>query len=132
MQRKADNPGGKETYESILRKQSNTNIQRKLSKQNIAENNNNTSITPKLQISSQNKRDHNKPRSTASVTSNADDENTQNSRQNLKEEIKRLKNEIVSLTKDHITPSQHVTPNTEANFTSSTIKAVTKKDNSGQ
>ena len=38
------NPGERPTYASILRKRSNTNIQRKLSKQNIAETNNNTSI----------------------------------------------------------------------------------------
>ena len=32
FQKKVDNPGGKQTYASILRKQSNTNIQRKLNK----------------------------------------------------------------------------------------------------
>ena len=46
--RKADNPGGKPTYASILCKQSNTNIQRKLRKQDIAETNNNTSIALNL------------------------------------------------------------------------------------
>ena len=40
--RKTDNPSGKPTYANILRKQTNTNIQRKLSKQNIAETNNNS------------------------------------------------------------------------------------------
>ena len=46
--RKTDNPGGKPTYASILCKQSNTNIQRKLRKQDIAETNNNTSIALNL------------------------------------------------------------------------------------
>ena len=41
---KTDNPRGKPIYASILRKRSNTNIQRKLRKQNIAENNNSISI----------------------------------------------------------------------------------------
>ena len=72
-----NNPGGKPAYASILRKQSNTEIQRRLSKQKIAETNNNTSIAQKLLINSQNKRDHNKPRPAASATSNTDDENTQ-------------------------------------------------------
>ena len=48
FQRKTDNPGGKPTYASILCKQSNTNIQRKLRKQDIAETNNNTSIALNL------------------------------------------------------------------------------------
>ena len=87
FQRKADNPSGKQTYANILRKRSNTNIQRKLSKRNIAETNNNTAIAQKLQIWRQNKRDHNQPRSAASATSNADNVNTQNPRQNLEEEI---------------------------------------------
>ena len=46
--RKTDNPGGKPTYASILCKQSNTKIQRKLRKQDIAETNNNTSIALNL------------------------------------------------------------------------------------
>ena len=50
---------GKPTYASLLRKRSNNSIQRKLSKQNIAETNNNTSIAQKLLINRQNKRDHN-------------------------------------------------------------------------
>ena len=54
-------------------KRSNTNIQRKLSKQNIAETNNNTSFAQNLLINRQNKRYHNKQRSAASATSNADD-----------------------------------------------------------
>ena len=54
----------------------------------------------------ENKRDHNKPRSAASATSNANDGNTQNTRQNLEEEIKRLENEVASLKKHHGTPPQ--------------------------
>ena len=46
--RKTDNPGGKPTYRSIHCKQSNTNIQRKLRKKDIAETNNNTSIALNL------------------------------------------------------------------------------------
>ena len=41
---------------------------------------------------------------------NADDENAQNLRQNLEEEIKRLKNEVASLKKDHVSPVQYVIP----------------------
>ena len=78
----------KEKEKHILRKRSNTNIQRKLSKQNIPETNNDTSIAQEVLINRQNKRDHNKPRSAASATSNADDENTQNQRQDLEEETK--------------------------------------------
>ena len=113
FQRKTDNPGGKQTYVGILRKRSDSNIQRKLSKQDIAENKNNTSIAQlfiTLFINRQNKHDYNKPTSAASATSNADDDNTQNTRQNLEEEIKRLKNEVVSLKKHHVTPPQHVIP----------------------
>ena len=66
--------------------------------------------------------DHNKPRSTASATSNSDNENTQNPRQNLEEEIRRLKNKVGYST---------CYTNTRTNFTSPTIKAVTTKDNSG-
>ena len=88
----------------------NTNIQRKLSKQNIAETSNNTAIAQKLLINSQNESDHNQPRSAASATSNADEENTQNPRENLEEEIIRFKNEVASLKKDHLTPPQHAIP----------------------
>ena len=35
---------------------------------------------------------------------------TQNTRQNLEEEIKRLKNEVASLKKHHVTPPQHIIP----------------------
>ena len=35
---------------------------------------------------------------------------TQNTRQNLEEEIKRLKNEVASLKKDHVAPPQQVIP----------------------
>ena len=86
--RKTDNPGGKPTYASILCKQSNTNIQRKLRKQDIAETNNNTSIALNL---------------INVITINQDpqrqqkDENMQNTKKKLEEEIKRLKNEVVSL-----------------------------------
>ena len=62
FQRKTKIPWGKSTYASILRKRGNTYIQRKLSKQDIAETNNNTSITQKLLTNRQNKRDHNKPK----------------------------------------------------------------------
>ena len=55
-------------------------------------------------------RDHNKPISAASATSSVDNENTQNTRQNLEEEIKRLKNEVASLKKDHVAPPQQVIP----------------------
>ena len=34
----------------------------------------------------------------------------QNTRQNLEEEIKRLKNEVASLNKHHVTPPQYVIP----------------------
>ena len=78
----------KEKEKHILRKRSNTNIQRKLRKQNIAETNNDTSIAQKLLINRQNKRDHNKPRSAASA----------------------MKNEIASLKKNHVTPPKHVIP----------------------
>ena len=77
---------------------------------NIRETSNNTSIAQKLLINRQNKCDQNKPRSAASATSNVDDENTQNLTQNLEEEIKRLKNEVASLKKDHALPVQHVIP----------------------
>ena len=86
--RKTDNPGGKPTYASILCKQSNTNIQRKLRKQDIAETNNNTSIVLNL---------------INVITINQDpqrqqkDENMQNTKKKLEEEIKRLKNEVASL-----------------------------------
>ena len=86
--RKTDNPGGKPTYASILCKQSNTNIQRKLRKQDIAETNNNTSIALNL---------------INVITINQDpqrqqkDENMQNTKKKLEEEIKRLKNEVASL-----------------------------------
>ena len=55
-------------------------------------------------------RDHSKPISAATATSNVDDENTQNTRQNLEELIKRLKNEVASLKKDHVAPPQQVIP----------------------
>ena len=77
---------------------------------NIPETSNNTSIGQKLLINRQFKCDQNKPRSAASATSNADDENAQNLRQNLEEEIKRLKNEVASLKKDHVSPVQYVIP----------------------
>ena len=86
--RKTDNPGGKPTYASILCKQSNTKIQRKLRKQDIAETNNNTSIALNL---------------INVITINQDpqrqqkDENMQNTKKKLEEEIKRLKNEVASL-----------------------------------
>ena len=86
--RKTDNPGGKPTYASILCKQSNTNIQRKLRKQDIAETNNNTSIALNL---------------INVITINQDpqrqqkDENMQNTKKKLEEEIKRLKNDVASL-----------------------------------
>ena len=108
--RNANNPGEKPTYVSILHEQSNTNIHRKLSKQNIAETNNNTSIAQKLLINRQNKHHHNKPRSIASATSNTDNENTQNMRQNLEQEIKWLKNEVASSKEHHVTPPQDVIP----------------------
>ena len=38
-----------------------------------------------------------------------------------------MKNEIVSLKKDHITPPQHVTPNTEANLPAPPSKPSPKK-----
>ena len=40
----------------------------------------------------------------------ADIENTQNPRQNVEEEIKRLKNGVASLKKDPVTPPQHLIP----------------------
>ena len=55
-------------------------------------------------------RDHNKPISSASATSNVADENRQNTRQNLDEEIKRLKNEVASLKKEHVAPQQQLIP----------------------
>ena len=98
------NPWGKPTNASILRKLNNTNIQRILSKQNIAESSRTDQFPKSLLINKKNKRGDNKPKSTASPTSNADNENMQNPRENLEEEIKRLTNEVASLKKDHLTP----------------------------
>ena len=81
IQKRTDNSGTKPTYASILRKQSNIDIQRKLSKQKIAETNN-TSLAQKLRTNRKNKRDYNKPRSAASSASNADEENRKTTKEN--------------------------------------------------
>ena len=51
---KTNNPRGKPPCTSIHHKRSNINIQRKLSKQNIAETNNNITIAQKLLLNRQN------------------------------------------------------------------------------
>ena len=90
--RKADNPGGKPTYASILCKQSNTNIQRKLRKQDIAETNNNTSIALNLKNVITINQD---PQPQQHQTPKMKTCKTQ--KKKLEEEIKRLKNEVASL-----------------------------------
>ena len=120
------------TYASILRKRSNTNSQRKLSKQNIAEINNNTSISQKLLTNTQNKSDHNKRRSAASATSNTDEEVTQNPIEKLEEEIVRLKERSCFFKETSRNTTTTCYTSKEANFTSFTIRTVTTKDNPGQ
>ena len=73
FQRKTNNPGGKPTCASISRKPRDINIHKKLSKQNIAKTINKTSMVQKFLIKRQNKRDHNKPKSSALAASNEDE-----------------------------------------------------------
>ena len=89
--RKTDNSEEKLTYARILRQRGNTDIYRKLSKQKITEINNNTSLAQKLQTNTKNKRDCNKPRSSASSTLKVDEENQKTTKRSLKQEIKKFK-----------------------------------------
>ena len=72
---KKNNYGKEPTYASILLERSNTDIQKKLSKQKIAETNSNILLTQKLQTCRQNRRAYKKPRSAALSTSNTDEGN---------------------------------------------------------
>ena len=108
FQRKTNNP-----RETNLRKHpykpSNINIQRKLSKQNIAKTNNNTSIAQKFILNRQNKIDYNKPKSTALAASNTDEENFKKNKRKLRRRNNTI--EVASLLKkDQLTPPQHVIP----------------------
>ena len=104
FQRKANNPGGKPTCVSILRKPRDIKIHKKLSKKNIAKTINKTSIVQKFLINRQNKRDHNKPKSSALAASNEDEK-----LQTLKGKTSKKKFEVAFLLKkDQIIPPQHV------------------------
>ena len=81
-----------------------TCLQKRMAKTDVLTKNICTKQTCLQKIFRQNRRAYKKPRFT---DSSRYEENQKATKENLEEEVKRLKNEVAYLKKDHITPPQH-------------------------